>query len=243
MSVSRGNALHEGKAKVVFDTDQADLYLIYFKDDATAFNGQKKGTLKDKGVVNNTISTWIFRYLEKNGIATHFVDKPSDREMLVHKVEIIPVEVVVRNRAAGSLVKRLGVAKGTDLTPPLLEYFYKSDALNDPLIGETHIAHFGWATEQELTLMREMTQKVNELLQRVFASIDLDLIDFKLEFGRSSDGKVLLADEFTPDGCRLWDRVTGEPMDKDRFRQDLGGVEDAYSEVLRRLDAFFKEQL
>ncbi len=242
--VKKLSQIREGKAKILFATDQpSDLIIQYFKDDATAFNALKKGQIKDKGILNNTVSGWVFRYLEKKGIPTHFVDQLSDREMLVRKVEIIPVEIVVRNRAAGSICKRLGVEKGMTFSSPLLEYFYKSDALGDPLIGETHIALFKWATPEELSEIGKFAFQVNSILQGVFNEIGLELIDFKLEFGRLADGKVVLADEFTPDGCRLWDRKTGEPMDKDRFRQDLGGVEEAYKEVFERLQKFFQGKL
>jgi phosphoribosylaminoimidazole-succinocarboxamide synthase len=236
--------IREGKAKILFATDHPEEFIIqYFKDDATAFNALKKGQIKDKGVINNAVTSWVFQYLEKQGIPTHFVAKLSDRDMAVRKVEIIPVEIVVRNRAAGSICKRLGVEKGVAFAPPLLEYFYKSDALGDPLIGETHIAYFKWATPQELAEIGKLAFQVNKILQGVFNEIGLELIDFKLEFGRSTGGKVILADEFTPDGCRLWDKKTGEPMDKDRFRQDLGGVEEAYQEVFRRLQNFFEGKL
>jgi phosphoribosylaminoimidazole-succinocarboxamide synthase len=246
MNIQRANSLREGKAKILYETSQPREYLIqYFKDDATAFNALKKGQIKEKGVINNAVSSWIFRYLEKQGIATHFVDKISDREMLVRKVEIVPIEMVVRNRATGSIVKRLGIPKGQPVQPPLVEFFYKSDALGDPLIGENHIRYFKWATDAELQQMVKVSLDVNRHLQAVFNEVGLELIDFKLEFGRDVNrrGVLLLADEFTPDGSRLWDKKTGEPMDKDRFRQDLGGVEEAYQEVYRRLEKFFKGKL
>lgn len=238
--LQRKNKIREGKAKILYETDKKDTIIQYFKDDATAFNALKKGQIKEKGVVNNAVSSWIFSYLEKNNIPTHFLEKLSDREMVVRKLDIIPVEIVVRNKATGSITKRLGIPKGTPFNPPLLEYFYKSDELGDPLIGETHISYFKWATPEELSEIGEMTFEVNSLLQGVFNEIGLELIDFKLEYGRCQDGALLLADEFTPDGCRLWDRKTGEPMDKDRFRQDLGGVEEAYQEVYQRLKKFFE---
>lgn len=243
MNVERLEALYQGKAKVVFRTNDPEKYIIYFKDDATAFDGLKKATLKGKGSVNNAISTWIFEYLEKNGIRTHFIKRISEIEMLVHKVEIIPIEMVLRNRATGSITKRLGIKKGLEFHPPLVEYFYKSDELHDPLISENHISQFRWATPKELSHMVEVTQQTNQLLQKVFDQAGLELIDYKLEFGRSSNGSILLADEFTPDGCRLWDRKTGEPMDKDRFRQDLGGTEQAYVEVQERLRKFFESEV
>lgn len=241
MTVEKREPIREGKAKILFQTSDPNLILQHFKDDATAFNAQKKGTIKDKGILNNAISSWIFAYLDKKGIPTHFVEHVTDREMLVRKVEIIPVEVVVRNKATGSITKRLGIEKGTAFTPPLLEFFYKSDELGDPLIGETHIAHFNWATTAEMERIRSLAFHVNRELQHVFAEIGLELIDFKLEFGRdAADGNVLLADEFTPDGSRLWDMKTGESMDKDRFRQDLGKVEESYLDVYARLKKFFE---
>ncbi len=246
MNIQKTNPLREGKAKILYETSQPKDFLIqYFKDDATAFNALKKGTIKEKGVINNAISSWVFRFLEKQGIATHFVEKLSDREMVVKKVDIIPVEMVVRNKATGSIVKRLGIPKGQPFSPPLVEFFYKSDALGDPLIGESHIRYFKWATDAELAQMVKTTLEVNRHLQVVFNEVGLELIDFKLEFGRDVNrpGTVLLADEFTPDGSRLWDRKTGEPMDKDRFRQDLGGVEEAYQEVFKRLENYFKGKL
>lgn len=242
--MEKTSALREGKAKILYLTNQPEDFLIqYFKDDATAFNALKRGTIQNKGVMNNAVSTWVFQYLEKKGIPTHFVNRLSDREMVIKRVEIIPVEIVIRNRAAGSICKRLGIEKGISFEPPLLEYFYKSDELGDPLIGETHIAFFKWARPGEMAKIGELAFSVNRLLRQVFDEVGLDLIDFKLEFGRDSSGRILLADEFTPDGSRLWDKKTGEPMDKDRFRQDLGGVEEAYQEVYRRLETFFKGKL
>lgn len=244
MNVVKTKALREGKAKILYETSSPDHVIQYFKDDATAFNAQKKGTIKEKGVINNAVSSWIFQYLEKKGIATHFVEKLSDREMLVRKVTIIPVETVVRNKATGSIVKRLGLKKGEPFNPCLVEWFYKSDELGDPLIGESHIFQFKWATREELTQMARLATEVNQHLIPVFREIGLDLIDFKLEFGRDvKTGKVLLADEFTPDGSRLWDLKTGESMDKDRFRQDLGRVEETYQEVYHRLENYFRNKL
>jgi phosphoribosylaminoimidazole-succinocarboxamide synthase len=242
MRLEKRSQIREGKAKILYTTDRPDEFIIqYFKDDATAFNALKKGQIKGKGAINNAVTAWIFPFLEKNGVPTHFVEKISEREMLIKKVEIIPVEVVIRNRAAGSITKRLGIAKGTQFSEPLLEFFYKSDELGDPLIGETHIAHFQWATTHEMRELSRLAGEVNRLLKKVFLEIGLELIDFKLEFGREAKtGRVLLADEFTPDGCRLWDLKTGEPMDKDRFRQDLGGVEEAYLEVFHRLQKHFE---
>lgn len=243
MSPKRGSLIREGKAKILYETsEKSDCIIQYFKDDATAFNALKKGQIQNKGIINNAISSWIFQWLENQDISTHFVQKISDREMLVRKVEILPIEVVVRNRATGSITKRLGIEKGLGFEPPLVEFFYKSDELGDPLIGETHIAHFHWATEPELKQMVTSSLEVNQSLKGVFVEIGLELIDFKLEFGRYK-GQLLLADEFTPDGCRLWELKTGESMDKDRFRQDLGRVEETYQEVYDRLKKFFSDYL
>lgn len=232
--------LREGKSKILYSTDTSDQIIQFFKDAATAFNALKKGTIKNKGPINNKVSSSLFQYLEKHGIKTHFLKHISEREMLCKKVDIIPVEVVVRNRAAGSICKRLAITKGEPFNPPLIEFFYKSDALGDPLISENHIFHFKWATPEELENMVNQSRKINDLLIPVFDQIGLELIDFKLEFGRDGQGELLLADEFTADGCRLWDKKSGEPMDKDRFRQDLGGVDEAYHEVSTRLQNFFE---
>lgn len=240
MNYEKINPIREGKSKVLYTTSNPDYIIQYFKDDATAFNALKKGSIKDKGPINNGVSSSIFQYLEKNGVKSHFIEKLNDREMLVKSLQIIPVEVVVRNRATGSIVKRLGIEKGRHFKPELVEYFYKDDALGDPLISEGHIFYFKWATPEQLQQMFQTTLKVNHLLQGVFNEIGLELIDFKLEYGTDSKGNVLLGDEFTADGCRLWDKKTGEPMDKDRFRQDLGGVDEAYLEVSNRLQTFFK---
>lgn len=239
MKVVRANSIREGKAKILYETDRPGFIIQYFKDDATAFNAQKRGQIRNKGILNNAVSSHLFRYLDKNGVRTHFVEQLSDREMVIRKLRIIPVEVVIRNRAAGSILKRLGLEKGKVLSPALIEYFYKSDELGDPLIGETHIAYFQWATPKQLDHIRQQAFRVNDLLRRVYDEIDLELIDFKLEFGVDENGDILLGDELTPDGCRLWDSKTGEPMDKDRFRQDLGGVEEAYLEVFHRIEKFF----
>ncbi len=239
MKVDKLTAIREGKAKILYRTSSEDHIIQFFKDDATAFNALKKGQIKNKGSINNTVSCWIFTFLEEQGIPTHFVESVSDREMLVKSVSIIPVEMVLRNRAAGSIVKRLGIKKGSPFDPPLIEYFYKSDELGDPLISADHIYYFGWASPSDLETMNHLTRKVNKLLQGVFNKIGLELIDFKLEFGKDKTGRVLLADEFTPDGSRLWDLKTGDSMDKDRFRQDLGGVDEAYEDVCSRLATFF----
>ncbi|UCD10831.1 MAG: phosphoribosylaminoimidazolesuccinocarboxamide synthase [Nitrospinaceae bacterium] len=229
--MKRLEALYEGKAKILYATDDPDRLVQYFKDDASAFNGIKKGTIVDKGVINNQFSTRIFRFLEENGVATHFVDHLSDREMLVKNLKIIPVEVVLRNVAAGSLTKRLGIKEGQPLDPPILEFYYKDDELGDPMINESHVAAFGWATAQQVETLKALGRKVNHLLIDFFKSRKILLVDFKLEFGVDKDGQVLLGDEISPDGCRLWHWDTHEKMDKDRFRFGLGSVEEKYQEV------------
>lgn len=226
--------MYEGKAKKVFKTDNPDYCIVYYKDDATAFNGEKKGTIVNKGIVNNRVSNHMFKILEQNGIETHFVEEISDRETVVKKVEIVPIEVIVRNIAAGSLSKRLGLAEGTKLQSTVLEYCYKDDALGDPMINEYHAYAIGLATKEELDKIAAMSFKVNEIMSEYLKDLGIELIDFKLEFGRYK-GNIILADEISPDTCRFWDSKTGEKLDKDRFRRDLGGVEDAYAEVLRRL--------
>jgi len=228
--MKRQEKLYEGKAKIIYATDDPDRVIQYFKDDATAFDGVKKGTIVDKGVINNQVSTKIFQYLEDNGVATHYVERLNDREMLVKKLEIIPVEVVFRNVAAGSLCKRLGIKEAKLLDPPIQEFFLKDDDLHDPMINESHIKTFEWATEKEVEFLKSTGLKVNQLLGEFFKVRGIRLVDFKLEFGRHK-GEVLLGDEISPDGCRLWDWETGEKMDKDRFRFDLGSVEEKYQEV------------
>ena len=225
--------LYEGKAKILYP-EGTDTLRVYFKDEATAFNAQKRGLIPGKGVVNNKISATLFRYLEAHGVRTHFLEELSDREMRVLRVEILPLEVILRFKAAGSFAKRYGVKEGTLLRVPLVEYSLKSDPLGDPLICPEAILALGLATEEELSRVKATTLKVGELLRDFFAQRGLDLIDFKLEFGKRN-GEILLADEISPDTMRLWDQKTGEPMDKDRFRKDLGGVEEAYQEVLRRV--------
>lgn len=225
--------LYEGKAKVLFP-EGPDTLRVYFKDEATAFNAQKRGLIPGKGVVNNKVSATLFRYLEAHGVKTHFLEEVSDREMRVWRVEILPLEVILRFKAAGSFAKRYGVKEGTPLKTPLVEFSLKSDPLGDPLICPEAILALGLAAEEELSQVRTTTFKVGELLRDFFAQRGLDLIDFKLEFGKRQ-GEILLADEISPDTMRLWDQKTGEPMDKDRFRKDLGGVEEAYQEVLRRV--------
>ena len=227
--------LYEGKAKKVFKTDDESLYLIRYKDDATAFNGVKKGSITDKGVMNNEITTLLFNELGKAGIKHHLVEKLNDREQLVKVVKIVPLEVIVRNVAAGSFAKRYGVEEGTPLKQPTLEFCYKNDALNDPMLNESHIIAWGIATEEDLAVIKAQTMKINEILQNIFQKCNLILVDFKIEFGWTTDGEIILADEISPDCCRLWDATTNEKMDKDRFRRDLGNVEEAYQTVLSRL--------
>ena len=223
--------LYEGKAKILYKTSDPDLLIQYFKDDASAFDGKKKGTIVDKGVMNNHMSSRIFEYLEENGVKTHFVKNINDREMLVKSLEIIPVEVVLRNVAAGSLCKRLGVEEGREFNEqPILEFFYKSDPLGDPMINECHVDIFGWATKEEVEILKSEGLKINSLMKQFFKERKIRLVDFKVEFGRHN-GAVLLGDEISPDGCRLWDWDTDEKMDKDRFRFNLGSVEEKYQQV------------
>jgi phosphoribosylaminoimidazole-succinocarboxamide synthase len=230
--------IYEGKAKVLFEGPEPGTLVQHFKDDATAFNNQKHGIITGKGVLNNRISEYLMLRIAETGIPTHFIRRLNMREQLVHEVEIIPIEVVTRNIAAGSICKRLGLEEGSSLPRSIVEYYYKSDDLGDPLISDEHISAFGWATTQEVEDMVSMSLRINDFLCGLFLGIGLRLIDFKLEFGRfyqEDQVKILLADEITPDGCRLWDAETNEKMDKDRFRRDLGGVEEAYQEVARRL--------
>lgn len=234
--VQKLEQLYEGKAKKVYKTGDPNLYWVEYKDDATAFDGKKKGTIQGKGYYNNQISALMFQYLESKGIPTHFVQLLSDREMLVKALEIIRVEVIARNIAAGSLAKRLGLAEGTPLAKPVLEFCYKSDELGDPMINDYHIATLGLASEDEMAQIKKIAWQVNELLGNFLAGHNLILVDFKLEFGRYQ-GKVLLGDEISPDTCRFWDSSTQEKLDKDRFRRDLGKVEEAYAEVLKRLQS------
>lgn len=232
--MKRGEMLYEGKAKRVFRTDAPDRYIVEFKDDATAFDGKKRGTISDKGVLNNRISAYFFRLLEGAGIPSHYVDVLGDREMLVEAVEIIAIEVVARNIAAGSLAKRTGLPEGTPLSQPVVEYYYKRDDLGDPMINCSHVVALGLATAEELHQMKETALKVNAVLKEHLDAKGITLVDFKLEFGRK-DGGILLADEISPDTCRFWDKKTGEKLDKDRFRRDLGNVAEAYAEVWQRL--------
>jgi len=223
--------LYEGKAKILHKTSDPDLLIQYFKDDASAFDGKKKGTIVDKGVMNNHMSSRIFEYLEENGVKTHFVKNLNDREMLVKNLDIIPVEVVLRNVAAGSLCKRLGIEEGRVFEEqPILEFFYKSDPLGDPMINECHVDIFGWATKEEVEILKSEGLKINKLMVEFFKERKIRLVDFKVEFGRHK-GQVFLGDEISPDGCRLWDWETNEKMDKDRFRFNLGSVEEKYQEV------------
>ena len=223
--------LYEGKAKILYKTSDPDLLIQYFKDDASAFDGKKKGTIVDKGVMNNHMSSRIFEYLEENGVKTHFVKNLNDREMLVKNLDIIPVEVVLRNVAAGSLCKRLGIEEGRVFEEqPILEFFYKSDPLGDPMINECHVDIFGWATKEEVEILKSEGIKINKLMVEFFKERKIRLVDFKVEFGRHK-AEVLLGDEISPDGCRLWDWETNEKMDKDRFRFNLGSVEEKYQEV------------
>ncbi|MCI5970406.1 MAG: phosphoribosylaminoimidazolesuccinocarboxamide synthase [Clostridia bacterium] len=227
--------LYEGKAKKVFATNDENLCIVSYKDDATAFNGLKKGTIMGKGAINNRVTNHLMKLLEKNGIPTHFVEELSDRETVVKKVSIVPLEVIVRNIAAGSLAKRLGLSEGTKMKRTVLEFCYKDDALGDPMVNDYHILAMGFATEDELKLISDYSLKINKILTDYLKEVNIELIDFKLEFGKTSDGTIVLADEISPDTCRFWDSKTGEKLDKDRFRRDLGNVEDAYNEILKRL--------
>ncbi len=226
--------LYEGKAKKVFATDDPDLVIVSYKDDATAFNGLKKGTIEGKGVINNKMTNYMFKLLEKEGVPTHLVEELSDRETLVKKVEIVQLEVIIRNVAAGSFSKRMGVEEGKALLTPILEYSYKNDDLGDPFINSYYALALGIATKEELDTIAKYAFKVNEFMLKYFKEIGIDLIDFKIEFGRFK-GQILLADEISPDTCRFWDSKTHEKLDKDRFRRDMGGVEDAYKEIRRRI--------
>ena len=227
--------LYEGKAKKVWATDDENIVIVDYKDDATAFNGIKKGTIAGKGVVNNKMSNYLMQILEKHGVPTHFVEELSDRETAVKKVTIVPLEVIIRNRAAGSICKRLGLEEGMDFVCPSIEFSYKDDELGDPLINGYHAISCGFATAEEVETIKAMAFKVNDVLKEYFASIGVELIDFKLEFGKTADGTIVLDDEISPDTCRFWDINTHEKLDKDRFRRDLGGVEEAYEEMMKRV--------
>ena len=227
--------LYEGKAKRVFATNDPELLIVDYKDDATAFNGLKKGTISGKGVINNQMSNRLMQKLEKAGIPTHFVRELSERETLVKKVAIVPLEVIVRNIAAGSFSKRYGMEEGVVFEQPTIEFSYKNDALGDPLLNTLHARALGLATDTEIEQIKCYAFRINEILKAFWAECGVTLVDFKLEFGRLSDGTLILADEISPDTCRLWDSTTGEKLDKDRFRRDLGGVEEAYAEIMKRL--------
>ena len=227
--------MYEGKAKKVFATDDPGLVLVDYKDDATAFNGLKKGTIQGKGAINNRVTNHLMKLLEKEGVPTHFVEELSDRETLVKRVSIIPLEVIVRNIAAGSFSKHYGVEEGVVFEQPTIEFSYKNDELGDPMVNRYHITAMGWATEEEMDLICRYSLKINDVLTAYLKDLNIELIDFKLEFGKTSDGTIVLADEISPDTSRLWDSKTHEKLDKDRFRRDLGGVEDAYHEIMKRL--------
>ena len=227
--------LYEGKAKKVFATDDPNLVIVDYKDDATAFNGLKKGSIAGKGVINNVMSNHMFQLLEKQGVPTHFVEQLSERETLVKKVSIVPLEVIIRNISAGSFAKRFGVEEGIVFDEPTIEFSYKNDDLGDPLMNAYHAVALKAATREEIETTKSMAFKVNEVMKQYFDSLNVILVDFKLEFGKTADGKIVLADEISPDTCRLWDKTTKEKLDKDRFRRDLGGVEEAYQEIMKRV--------
>ena len=227
--------LYEGKAKKVFATDDPNLVIVSYKDDATAFNGLKKGTITGKGVINNRVTNFMMKKLEAAGIPTHFVEELNDRDTLVKKVSIVPLEVIIRNISAGSFAKRFGVEEGIVFEHPTIEYSYKNDDLGDPMINTAQALALKLATPEEIETIRTMAFKVNDIMKAFFKEVGVDLVDFKLEFGRLTDGTIVLADEISPDTCRLWDEKTHEKLDKDRFRRDLGGVEDAYEEMRRRI--------
>ena len=227
--------LYEGKAKKVFATDDANLVIVDYKDDATAFNGEKKGTITGKGVINNVMSNHMFQLLEQQGVPTHFVEQLSERETLVKKVSIVPLEVIIRNISAGSFAKRFGVEEGIVFDEPTIEFSYKNDELGDPLMNAYHAIALKAATREEIETIKAMAFKVNEVMKQYFDTLKVILVDFKLEFGKTADGKIVLADEISPDTCRLWDKTTKEKLDKDRFRRDMGGVEEAYQEIMKRV--------
>lgn len=227
--------LYEGKAKKVYATNNPDLVIVSYKDDATALDGLKKGTISGKGVINNKMSNYLCRLLEKHGVPTHFVEELNDRETVVKKVSIVPLEVIIRNISAGSFAKRYGVEEGIVFTEPTIEFSYKNDDLHDPLINSYHALALGLATKKEIEEIKAMAFKINDILKEYFLSLNVKLVDFKLEFGRLKDGTIVLADEISPDTCRFWDADTNEKLDKDRFRRDMGGVEDAYNEMMKRV--------
>ncbi len=239
--MEKGKKLYEGKAKIIYSTDEPDKVIAYYKDDATAFDAIKKANIKGKGVLNNSIASYFFSLLNKKGIPTHFIKQLSEREMLIYKVEIIPVEVVVRNIAAGSIVKRLGIPEKTKFEPPLVEFYLKNDDLHDPIICEQHIYTMNLATPEEISKIKELALKINEILKQFMSSQNIILVDFKLEFGRKGD-EILLADEISPDTCRFWDAKTGEKLDKDRFRFDLGDLIEGYSKIYEKLVGKFSSK-
>jgi phosphoribosylaminoimidazole-succinocarboxamide synthase len=234
-NIVKKEQLYEGKAKKVYATNDPELVIVDYKDDATAFNGEKKGTISGKGVINNRMTNYMFKMLEKEGVPTHLVEEISDRETIVKKVSIVPLEVIIRNVAAGSFSKRMGVEEGKQLLCPILEFSYKNDDLGDPFINDYYALALGLATKEELDTIAKYAFKVNEFMLKFFKGLNIDLIDFKIEFGKTSDGTIILADEISPDTCRFWDSTTHEKLDKDRFRRDMGGVEEAYQEIMKRL--------
>ena len=234
-NIEKKEQLYEGKAKKVFATNDPDVVIVDYKDDATAFNGEKKGTITGKGVINNKMTNFMFKMLEKEGVPTHLVEEISDRETVVKKVSIVPLEVIIRNVAAGSFSKRMGVEEGKQLLCPILEFSYKNDDLGDPFINDYYALALGIATKEDIDTISKYAFKVNEFMVKFFKGLNIDLIDFKIEFGKTADGTIILADEISPDTCRFWDSTTHEKLDKDRFRRDMGGVEEAYQEIMKRL--------
>ena len=235
LDMEKKEQLYEGKAKKVFATDDANLVIVDYKDDATAFNGEKKGTITGKGVINNVMSNHMFQLLEQQGVPTHFVEQLSERETLVKKVSIVPLEVIIRNVSAGHFAQRYGVEEGIVFDEPTIEFSYKNDELGDPLMNAYHAIALKAATREEIETIKAMAFKVNEVMKQYFDTLNVILVDFKLEFGKTADGKIVLADEISPDTCRLWDKTTKEKLDKDRFRRDMGGVEEAYQEIMKRV--------
>jgi len=233
--MEKTNLLYVGKAKKVYETADKGLLIVDYKDDATAFNGLKKGTILGKGAINNRVTNHLMKLLQRHGVPTHLVEQLSDRETLVKRVQIVPLEVIVRNIAAGSLAKRLGIPEGVKMSRTVLEFCYKDDALGDPMVNDDHILAMRFATEEELKTIRAYSHKINDVLSAYLQDLNIELIDFKLEFGKLPDGTIVLADEISPDTCRFWDSISGEKLDKDRFRRDLGNVEGAYQEILKRL--------
>lgn len=233
--MTKGKQLYEGKAKKIFETDKPEILLVSYKDDATAFNGVKKGTILGKGIINNKVTNYMMRLLEKAGIPTHYIEEISERETLVKKVSIIPLEVIIRNVSAGSFAKNYGVEEGIIFDEPTIEFSYKNDNLGDPLINSYHAIALKLATKEEIEIIKKYAFKINEEMKKFFISINVKLIDFKLEFGKLADNKIVLADEISPDTCRFWDATTNEKLDKDRFRRDLGNVEGAYKEMMKRI--------